>query len=31
VYALAKPGYAARTAAALDAIVTPASESQDDE
>jgi leukotriene-A4 hydrolase len=31
VYALAKPAYSARTAAALDAIVTPASESQDDE
>jgi hypothetical protein len=31
VYALAKPAYAARTAAALDAIVTPASETQDDE
>jgi aminopeptidase N len=31
VYALAKPGYSAHTAAALDAIVTPASESQDDE
>jgi leukotriene-A4 hydrolase len=31
VYALAKPAYSARTAAALDAIVTPASETQDDE
>jgi hypothetical protein len=31
VYALAKPAYSARTAAALDAIVTPSSESQDDE
>jgi leukotriene-A4 hydrolase len=31
VYALAKPAYSARTAAALDAIITPASESQDDE
>jgi leukotriene-A4 hydrolase len=31
VYALAKPAYSARTAAMLDAIVTPASESQDDE
>jgi leukotriene-A4 hydrolase len=31
VYALAKPAYSARTSAALDAIVTPASESQDDE
>jgi aminopeptidase N len=31
VYALAKPAYSARTAAALDAIVTPPSESQDDE
>jgi len=31
VYPLAKPAYAARTAAALDAIVTPASETQDDE
>jgi len=31
VYALAKPAYAARTAAALNAIVTPASETQDDE
>ena len=31
VYALAKPAYSAHTAAAIDAIVTPASESQDDE
>jgi hypothetical protein len=31
VYALAKPAYSAHTAAALDAIVTPSSESQDDE
>jgi leukotriene-A4 hydrolase len=31
VYALAKPAYSARTAVALDAIITPASESQDDE
>jgi hypothetical protein len=31
VYALAKPAYAARTVAALDAIVTPASETQDDD
>jgi leukotriene-A4 hydrolase len=31
VYALAKPSYAARTAAAIDAIVTPSSENQDDD